>query len=184
MIALSCNQIIMDNLSSLGTIDPQVGGMSAHEIIDEVERSYIETQVSPKLKQLWQPIIAKYDQKLVNSCEKAIVESMSTLRKLLIAGMFREDEKAKDTVNKILDDLGDYSLRKSHDRHISLKHAEEMGIKVKELENIDETKELQEIILGLHLIYIQTLTNTPAFKIIENHNGITLIQNIDSYFIH
>src|SRR6266545_756508 len=42
MVALSCNEIILGHHSSLGPIDPQIGGLPAHGIIEEFERARTE----------------------------------------------------------------------------------------------------------------------------------------------
>lgn len=60
MIACACQQIVMGKHSSLGPIDPQLGGIAAHGIIEEFEQARREIQADPAAIPLWQPIIAKY----------------------------------------------------------------------------------------------------------------------------
>ena len=45
-----------------------------------------------------------------------------------------------------------------------------MGLNVKSLEDPSE-KTLQDLVLTVHHCYMYTLTNTGAFKLIENHTG-------------
>jgi hypothetical protein len=63
-------------------------------------------------------------------------------------------------------------LTKSHARHISIRRAFELGLKVRGLE---ENSELQEAVLTVHHTYVQTLSSTPAVKVIENHKGVAFI---------
>ena len=60
MIACACSKIIMGKHSSLGPIDPQYMGLSAHGVIEEFERAYGEIKSDPAKGAVWQPIIAKY----------------------------------------------------------------------------------------------------------------------------
>jgi len=45
-----------------------------------------------------------------------------------------------------------------------------MGLEVRELEN-PQDKILQDLVLTIHHCYMYALSNTPAFKFIENHTG-------------
>ena len=58
MIALSAKQIVMGQHSSLGPIDPQLGGISAHGIIEEFQRAKDEIAKDAKTIPLWQVIMA------------------------------------------------------------------------------------------------------------------------------
>jgi ClpP class serine protease len=60
MIACSCKAILMGKHSNLGPIDPQFGGLPAHGIVEEFERSKREIAAEPKAIPVWQPIIARY----------------------------------------------------------------------------------------------------------------------------
>ena len=55
---------------------------------------------------------------------------------------------------------------------ISAQKCESIGLKVKHLE---DDQELQDKVLLVHHIYFHTLSSTPAFKIIENHDGKAFI---------
>jgi len=178
MIALSCKEIIMGKHSSLGPIDPQINGIPAHGIIEEFTRAGIEIAAAPIKVHLWQPIIAKYHPTLIGECEKAITWSQEMLKEWLISGMFLGDDDASNKANKIVEDLTDHALTKSHARHISARQAkQDLKINVSYLE---ANNDLQDAVLSVHHACIQTLTDTPAFKIVENHNGIASIQSANA----
>src|SRR5207249_11132234 len=124
---------------------------------------------------LWQPIIAKYAPTLIGECEKAIAWSNEMVKEWLVTGMFLGDSDAGSKADKVISELGDHALTKSHARHISIKRAMDVGLKVTALEDDDD---LQEAVLTVHHACIQTLTSTPAFKIIENHRGVAFIQTV------
>jgi len=176
MTALSCKEIVMGKHSSLGPIDPQINGIPAHGIIEEFTRAGVEISAAPVKVHLWQPIIAKYHPTLIGECEKAITWSQEIVKEWLVSGMFSGETDAQNNAQKVVEDLADHALTKSHARHISAKQAkEDLGIKVSYLE---DNAKFQDAVLSVHHACIQTLTDTPAVKIVENHDGIASIQSV------
>ena len=187
MISLSCKEIVMGKHSSLGPIDPQVGGIPAHGIVEEFNRAAAEIAADPTKIPIWQPIIAKYSPALVGECEKAMTWGREMVQKWLVTGMFQPEpsgnlavestnvEESTARAKVVLDELADHALTLSHARHISASRALELGLKVSMLE---DDQELQERVLTLHHACIQTLAATPAIKIIENQNGIAQIRAV------
>jgi len=78
MIALACKEIVMGTHSNLGPIDPQIGGLPAHGIIEEFKRAQREIASATSQQEqvarvaTWQPIIAKYTPALIGECDNAI----------------------------------------------------------------------------------------------------------------
>jgi hypothetical protein len=87
--------------------------------------------------------------------------------------MLASDPHADTTIKHILLELGDHSVNLAHNRHLSAEKCKSIGLNVKELES---DQKLQDAVLSVHHIYFHTLSATPCFKIIENHNGIAFIQ--------
>jgi serine dehydrogenase proteinase len=176
MIALASSTVIMGKHSSIGPIDPQVaGGIAAHGIIEEFEKAKAEIAANPANAAVWQPIIAKYPPTLVGESFKAIDWATSITTEWLKTGMFAADPDPEGRAKKVVDHLGSHASTLSHSRHISAKSAANLGVKVTFLEDEDG---LQEAVLSVHHAYIQTLTETPAFKIIENHLGVAFISSV------
>ena len=172
MIALSCKEIILGKHSSLGPIDPQIHGLPAHGIIEEFDRAANEIKVDQSRIPLWQPIIAKYHPALIGECQKAISWSNQMVREWLISGMFDGDADGPTKADAIIAELADHALTKSHARHISLKRAQDMGIRAIALE---DDADLQEAALSVHHACIQTLSAPSVCKIIENHVGVAYV---------
>lgn len=174
MIALSANQIVMGKQSSLGPIDPQLGGVPAHGIIEEFERARDEIRTDPSCIPLWQPIIGKYNPTLIGVAQKAIDWSKQIVLNWLKTGMFKDLEPAERDAraDRIVDELGSHALTLAHNRHISIAKARDLGINVLALE---DDQDLQDRVLAVHHATSQTLTETPAFKIIENQDGVAVI---------
>lgn len=173
MIACACKEIFMGKQSSLGPIDPQLGGIPAHGLVEEFKRAKKEVKEDQTTIPIWQPIIAKYNPTLIGDCEKAIAWSNEMTDEWLRTGMYEGDKDADQTISRILEELGDHALTKSHARHLSIERCREMGLKITELEN---DQELQDAVLSLHHACMLTFTATSAFKIIENHGGIAFIK--------
>lgn len=175
MIACSCNVILMGKQSSLGPIDPQLGGIPAHGVIEEFKKAGEEIKKDPKKIPIWQPIIAKYPPAFIGECDKAIKWSKKLVTDWLKTGMFKDDSNQDQKIDFITKELGDHAVTLSHSRHLSAKKCFEIGLKV---EMIEKDQELQDIILSIHHISMLTLSHTPAFRIIENQLGVAFIKSV------
>ena len=173
MIACAANEILMGKQSSLGPVDPQFSGIPAHGVVEEFNRAKEEVRQDSSTIPIWQPIINKYTPTLIGECEKAIAWSNEITAELLRTGMFLADEDAEGKIERILKELGDHALTKSHARHMSASRCREMGLHIVDLE---DDQELQDAVLSAHHACILSLSETPAFKIIENHRGVAFIK--------
>jgi ATP-dependent protease ClpP protease subunit len=170
MIACACKEIVMGKQSSLGPIDPQLGGLAAHGIVEEFNQARDEILKDPNTIPLWQPILAQYDPTLVGDCKKAIALSGEMVKEWLMTGMFQGKRNAAAKAGSIITALSDHATTKTHDRHLSIKMAKKLGLVVSPLEKDDQ---FQDLVLSVHHACILTLTETLACKIIENHTGAT-----------
>jgi len=173
MIACACKEIVMGKHSNLGPIDPQFGNLPAHGIVEEFKRAHQEIQADPSKIPLWQPIIAKYHPTLIGECEKAIQWSNDMVREWLLRNMLKGVPEGEAKADEIVTELGDHAVMKSHARHLSAEKCRSIGLNVAMLE---DDQRLQEAVLTVHHACVHTLGATPAFKLIENHDGIAFIQ--------
>lgn len=174
MIACSCKEIIMGKHSNLGPIDPQINGLPTHGIIEEFERAKNEIANNPKSIPVWQTILSRYSPTLIGECEKAIKWSESIVSDWLKTNMFSDDENRDFIVDGVINELGSHALTLSHDRHIPIDILKDrLGLKIIPLESDND---LQDKVLSVHHSCIISLTQTPAFKIIENQEGKAFIQ--------
>jgi hypothetical protein len=172
LAALACKSIVMGKQSSLGPIDPQVGGLAAHGVIEEFGRAKTEIVTNPVNAALWQPILHKYQPTLLGECQKAIDWSNSMAKDWLVSGMFQGESDAAVKADAVVKELGSHVLTLSHSRHISITRARDLGLKIEALE---DSQPFQDAVLTLHHACIHTLASTAAYKIIENHNGVAYI---------
>jgi len=173
MIACACKEILMGKQSSLGPIDPQFSGIPAHGVVEEFNRAKQEIAEDVSNIPIWQPIINKYSPAFIGECEKAIDWSNEMTADWLATGMLARDADKEAKIRKILEELGDHALTKSHARHLSIARCKEMGLNVTPLE-VDQA--LQDAVLSVHHACMLTFSATPAVKIIENHEGVAFIK--------
>lgn len=179
MIACSSDKILMGKQSSLGPIDPQYRGLPAHGVLEEFKNAYEEIKKDQAKILVWRPILEKYDPTLLGECEKSIAWAEQIVEENLKNRMFgSESGRAKTAkIKKIKKELGDHSVNLSHSRHISAEKCTELGLKI---EMMEDDQKLQDLVLTVHHCFIHTLSGTPAFKIIENNKGTTLVQSMQS----
>ena len=171
MIALSCREIIMGKQSSLGPIDPQIGGIACQAVIDEFERASREVAVDPARLGLWQTIIGKYHPTFLTTCDNAVKWSAELAEKWI-----KEVDPNID-LEKVKNLFLNHNNSYSHSRHISKEECKSVGIKVIDLE-LDPR--LQDAVLSLHHCYMILFDRHPVSKIVESHSGNSYIQNYSS----
>ena len=93
VIACGCKEIYMGKHSSLGPIDPQIGGTPAHGVLADFNRAFEEIKVDPDKILVWQPILSKYQPALIDRCEKAIEMVKDMVIYWLRTGMFENDDE-------------------------------------------------------------------------------------------
>jgi ATP-dependent protease ClpP protease subunit len=168
MIACSSKAILMSRHSNLGPIDPHLGRFPAYGVIAEFKRALDEIKKDNTALAVWQPILAQYRPTFLAQCENAIKWSNKFVRQQLAAVMFEGDPKRTAKAARIVTKLTDFSANKSHSRHIHFEECKQIGLKV---ELIEDDQELQDLVLTVHHCFMHSITNTPTYKIIENHNG-------------
>lgn len=171
MIALSSKAVIMGKQSNLGPIDPQMGGVACQAVLKEFEQAKKDIQANPSSAPLWQVIISKYHPTFLGSCQSAIDWSEKLVEEWLLRNMCEGD---KSKTKLILREFSDHHSNKSHARHISKEKCKQLGVTVIDME---DDNDLQDLILTTHHAFMHTFSNSTASKIVENHLGITYIEN-------
>jgi hypothetical protein len=172
MIACAAKSIVLGKQSSLGPIDPQIGGVPAQGVLDEFQMAVQSIKADPASAPLWQQIVSRYHPSFLNECVQAINWSRTMVHGWLCENMFRSDASQAATAQAIVNFLGDHSITAAHARHIPLSKCEEIGLKVERLE--DDTK-LQDLVLTVHHAYMHTFSMSPASKIVENQLGVATV---------
>jgi Serine dehydrogenase proteinase len=172
MIACAAKSIVLGKQSSLGPIDPQIGGVPAQGVLDEFQMAVNSIRQDPASAPLWQQIVSRYHPSFLNECVQAINWSRTMVEGWLRDNMFDGNGIGSETAKKIVNYLGDHSITAAHARHIPLSKCEDIGLIVEKLE---DDKKLQDLVLTVHHSYMHTFSMSPAIKIVENHMGVATI---------
>ena len=101
---------------------------------------------------------------MIGECEKAIAWYNEMTRSWLINGILSNTDDADETTRRVVEELADHSVTKSHARHLSAEHCKRIGLKVVALEEDDA---LQEAVLSLHHSCIHTLGSTGQVSVFQ-----------------
>ena len=172
IIACSCKEIYMGKHSNLGPVDPQINGIPAYAVTEEIERAYNEIKADPDKAMIWQLMMQRITPGFVQQCHWAIEAGREMVAKFLRANMLSHlpDGQRETVTEEIAHKLSKIAGRKGHDNHLHADECKSIGLVIKDLEDPAD-KKLQDLVLTVHHCFIYTLSNTPAFKIIENHVG-------------
>jgi len=175
MVALSCRSILMGRPSSLGPIDPQLGGIPADVVLTEFERAYQEIKADPVKAHVWAPVLSRYTPSFLTQCEYATSWSKTFVKDMLTTNMFEGAPDADAKASAIVNSLSSASINKAHNKHIHLESLTNMGIIV---ERLEDNQKLQDAVLTVHHAYMHTLSGSSALKITENDDGRAVVKHL------
>jgi len=176
LLALASKEIIMGAHSSIGPVDPQFGEVSAANVVTEFERAKQDIVADPNLAGLWGPILQRYGPTLLTVSEHAVKWADDIAKHLLTNGMFKDlDETERQArIEKVIGQLGRPAESKSHNRHIGIGLATEIGLMTVSLE---DHQDLQDAVLSLHHAFMISMPASLTVKIVQNHKGVTVLDS-------
>jgi len=170
ILALSCNEVVMGNQSSLGPINPHAKGISCKAIVDEFSRAKREIKKNPESIEVWRTLLSKYKPGFIEDCRGALSMSDDILKYWLTKNMCKDDPVTK---KKILNYFSDHKSFKTHHKHISKSSCKNIGVRILDMEN---DSQMYDIIMSIHYCYVLTFIRTHSLKIIENHRGVGVVK--------
>jgi ATP-dependent protease ClpP protease subunit len=170
IMACACKEIFMGKHSNLGPIDPQINGLPAAAVIAEIQTAYDDITKNNQRAWVWNPILSRYTPGFVQQCHWAMQAAQAVVTPYLKDNMFSGRADAQQLADRIVARLTDLSTNKGHDKHIHAKECQDLGLEIRLLED-KSNKQLQDLVLTVHHCYMFSLSNTGAFKFIENHTG-------------
>ena len=180
MLAMSGEQLMMDDRSELGPTDPQmiftqegrVIVAPAQAIKDQFKAAQDEINADPKKLPSWVPILGWYGPALLAQCDNQLALAEELVSKWLERYMFAGDPKAKEKADRIAEYLADHNKFHSHARRVGITDLQALDANI-----LDIRKEpvLHDAIRDLYTAISLSLSNTGAYKIVENSNGEALI---------
>ena len=180
MMVLSGDEILMDDRSELGPIDPQIqingNFVPAQTLIDGFEEAKkVISEAGTDILPAYLPLLNKYDLHILQICENAKKLSEELVKDWLTKYMFKGDAKAAEKADGIAKNLADHKKWLSHGRPIGINEAKTIGIKVSDLR---ENMPLREKVWELYCVLEILLDRSPIIKLYENSNGVFLVKNI------
>ena len=171
IIALSCNDILMGKQSSLGPIDPQLGGIAYQSVLEEFDTAVKEVTANPASAAIWQVIFNKYTPTFITACKKSI-EWSEKLMEHYIQSVYGTSFNMKSVKDVFLNNKKSYS----HARHISKDACKKAGLHIIDLE---DNQKLQDAVLSLHHAYMILFDKFSISKVIENQIGGCYVQQFN-----
>lgn len=168
LIAMSCKRIIMGRQSSLGPIDPQMGGVACQMVVDEFKRAIEDIKNNPSSLGLWQTIISQYKPTFLTACEDAIEWSEK------LASNWLTEVNPSINMKKVKDTFINHKHSYSHSRRISKEDCKTAGLPIEDLES---NQDLQNAVLSLHHCYMILIDMISVVKVVMNQEGRTFIVN-------
>jgi serine dehydrogenase proteinase len=191
MIALSCDELLMDDVGELGPIDPQMVlvrdqqtvSSPAQAIKDQFATAKSEIQNSPGVLAAWMPILRQYGPSLLTECDNAISLSTALVQRWLEAYMFEGEVDAPQKAKSIADWVGDHNNFKAHARQIGVRELHDHGVKVRDMRTDPEVTALRDPIWRVWSCYRRTFDLTGAYKILENSLGEAFIRQFQQQIV-
>lgn len=180
MMALSGDEILMDDKSELGPIDPQIqingNFVPAQTVIDGFEEAKeIIKSSGPEILPAYLPLLNKYDLHILQICKNARELSERLVSNWLQTYMFNGEKDAQKKAVNIAKKLSDHKEYLSHGRPIKIKDAQELGLKIKDLRTEEK---LKDKIWSMYCVIELLLDRSPIIKLYENNKGAFLIKQI------
>lgn len=175
MLSMSADELLMDELSELGPIDPQIGingrFSPAGAILKQFEKAQEELKNDPAKIGAWLPLLQQYGPSILVECDNHFELGKRLVKSWLIQHMFSAHPSAEKIADEIAEWLAEDSHHLSHARRIGIDELERKGLKVTDLRS---TPPLREAVRQLHLAILETFRGTGTYKLFENSEGVSL----------
>ena len=180
MLVLSGDEILMDDKSELGPIDPQIqiNGtfVPVQTVIDGFEEAKrVIMEGGADLLPAYLPLLNKYDLHILQICENAKKLSEELVKDWLQSYMFRGEQNASTKAEAIAKDLADHKKYLSHGRPVRIMDAKNLGLKITDLRDYAD---LRVRVWELYCILEILLDRSLIIKLYENNKGVFLAKNI------
>lgn len=181
MLALSGNKIYLDELSELGPIDPQfaIGGIPspAPAIIRQFRQAVEEIEAHPERLPAWAPILQQYAPSLLAHAEEVWALGRSMVEGWLDRYMFADGGKEHiEGIVRYFSGQDEEDRPGSHARQIGIEKCIDLGLHV---EDMRRHPALHKRVRELHHAVNMTLSETGAYKLLENSKGEAYVRGLN-----
>jgi len=181
MLAMSGEQLLMDERSELGPTDPQMiittqDGRTiaapAQAIKDQFKAAQDDINADPNKLPSWIPILGWYGPSLLAECDNHLALAKELVSKWLESYMFAGNAEAKQKAEKIAEHLADHNNFRSHTRRVGIAELQDLEVNILDMRT---EPALHDAVRDLYTAITLTFANTGAYKIVENSNDEALI---------
>ena len=176
MLALSCNEILMDDLSELGPTDPQLGVNNRYNpagaILKQFELGKTSLAADPSQIAAWLPILQMYGPALLVECQHHLDLSKELVKKWLEAYMFDGDPDAVAKAEEIASWLSIDDNFHTHSRRVSLDMLAEKRAKVVDMR---ADARLRDAIREAYYAIMWTFSFSGTYKLLESEHDIVAL---------
>lgn len=180
MLALSGDELILDDTSTLGPIDPQIiyrdpqTGQSitvpTHAVMEGFRNAKDAIKREPDSLGVYIPLLNKLDLHLFEICKNAEKLSKSLVRQWLKSYMFKGDPKAQIKATRVTKYLSSHKDRLSHGRPITIDQLKnQLRLRILDLR---EVSELRALMSELWTEVEWFVDSTDTAKFFENAYGV------------
>lgn len=178
MLALCGDEILMDERSTLGPIDPQimiftrqgVNSVPVQDIIDGFARIRKTLSEDPESLPVYLPMLEKYDLHIFETCENAKVLASSLARDWLERFMLKDTSDKAEKAKMISTRLAAHDEYLSHARTININRCKELGLIIQDLR---DNLPLRSLLWKLYCLIELFFDRSPAVKLFENSHGVS-----------
>ncbi|WP_322890995.1 MULTISPECIES: SDH family Clp fold serine proteinase [unclassified Yoonia] len=168
MIACASKTIIMGKHSSLGPTDPQVRGVPAMGVIEEIKTALDEVRADPLRQIVWQEVFRQFPPAFISNCERAIEGTKQMVMTWLAENMFAGEEDSNAKAAATIAHLMSFKETTEHGHHFLRRKCSDIGLNIVGLE---DDQKLQELVLSVHHSYVASFARVKTIKFIENSSG-------------
>ncbi len=184
MLAMSGEQILMDERSELGPIDPQfifsrdnrLVAAPAQAIKDQFDTAQEQINGDPAKLPAWVPLLREYGPSLLAECDNQLALAEDLVSKWLQTYMFAQDAHAEAKTKQVGKYLNNHNHFRSHGRRVGMDELQRLGLNILDMRT---EPQLHEAVRELYTALTLTFDNTGAGKIFENTAGDALMSVID-----
>lgn len=180
MLAMSGNQLLLDERSELGPTDPQMvlnqdGKIivaPAQAIKDQFKVAQDDINGDPRKLPSWIPILGWYGPALLAQCDNHLALARELVSKWLAKYMFAGEQNAIQKAEQVAEYLANHNNFRSHSRRVGMADLQALGVNIFDLR---DAPDLHEAVRDLYTAITLTFSNTGAYKLVENSNNEALI---------
>jgi hypothetical protein len=181
MLATSADELVLDDTSALGPIDPQIQfrdpqtGQSSvvptQAILEGFENAKTDIKADPDVLGVYLPLLNKLDLALFEICKNANKLSESLVTEWLKTYLLKDEEDPAARATEITEYFSSHKDRLSHGRPITLATIRD-ALKIKRIVDLKGDPELRELIGELWVEVEWFIESTGTSKFFENAYGV------------